>query len=83
MWKFIKKYWAWMLAAFGFILGVILAREKSGPPPTIERPPKDPPPEEKPTDFVGEHKEEKKESDEKIDDMSRDDLVDGINDKYS
>lgn len=80
---FIKRYWALLLAGLAFIAGIIFkSSSQRTPPPSIKPPPEDPPEKEEAKDFVGEHKEEKEKIDAKVDDMSRDELVDSINSRY-
>lgn len=82
VWEFIKKYWQIFAGAIGALFAILAFRNRGGPPPHIQPPPEEPPPEKKPVDFVDEHKEEKRESDQRVDDMSTDELVDSINDEY-
>lgn len=78
--EWLKKYWCVLAGAIGAVIGLLVFRRR--PVSLYKPPPPKPPPEKEPTDFVGEHKEEKRELDKQVDDMSRDELVDSINSEY-
>jgi len=77
--KFIKKFWAFILAGIAFLAGAMIAGRRVNPP---IKPDLKPPDQVNPPDVVGDYDKQKGTSDATVDDMSRSDLISDINSRY-